>query len=343
MQTVEAVQEEDVRWLIPLFLPEGAITAMGGDGGVGKTMTWCAIAAAISTGSQCFLDKVAEEADFVPAGSRTPGKVLFFSSEDSVSKVLRKRLRAMGADLSRIRFMDPSNEIFSKIKFDSQELKAIIEAEKPKLVIFDPLQSFLSEKVDMSRRNAMRSALNPLIGLAEKNDCAILIAMHSNKRMGGAAGRNRLSDSSDIWDISRSVWLLGRDREQLEPTFYLSQEKGNYGMSKLSAMYNTDGGTLNFLGTSEKHDADFIISNERHHGSEKSSVRADCKDAIRLALEENDEMLIKDLDDELKNVGGFSPNAIRNAKSDLKAAGEIRMWSKGQGGEKRWFIARKLL
>lgn len=341
LKTVADVEEEAVKWLIPFFLPEGAITAMGGDGGVGKTMTWCAIAAAISTGESCFLDEVAAEVDLLPIRKREPGKVIFFSSEDSVSKVLRRRLRDMGADLSMIRFMEPSNEEFQHIKFDSPELKAIIEAEKPKLVIFDPLQSFIPEKTDMSRRNAMRAALNPLIGLAEKNDCAVLIAMHTNKRMGGAAGRNRLSDSSDIWDIVRSVWLLGRDRTAAEPTFYLSQEKGNYGMSRLTALYDTDGGKINFLGTTEKHDADFVMDNERRRASGTSSVRAECKDVIRNILEENGEMDVGAIDDVLTNVHGFSKNAIRRAKADLKAAEEIRLWNTGGPDGKKWHIALK--
>ena len=339
LQTVEDTEEEEVEWLIPFFLPRGAITALGGDGGVGKTMTWCAIAAAVSTGSECFLDQVAKEADLAPAGRRRPGKVLFFSSEDSVSKVLRKRLKNMGADLSRISFMEPSNEAFSRIKFDSQELRAIIETERPDLVIFDPLQSFIPEKTDMSRRNAMRAALNPLIGLAEKSGCAILIAMHSNKRMGGAAGRNRLSDSSDIWDICRSVWLLGKDRRAATPTFYLSHEKGNYGLCRLTALYNTEGGILNYMGTSENKDADFVSANDRQHFVDRSSVRADCKDVIRILLEENGRMEIKDLNDILKNAHDFSNNAIKNAKSDLKRAGEIRIESTGQGAEKKWYIS----
>lgn len=343
LRTVEDVEEEEVDWLIPFFLPRGAITALGGDGGVGKTMTWCAIAAAVSTGSECFLDLVAQEADFVPARQRGPGKVLFFSSEDSVAKVLRKRLRNMDADLRNIKFLDPSCEIFQRIKFDSAELKAIIEAEKPDLVIFDPLQSFIPEKTDMSRRNAMRAALNPLIGLSEKNGCAILISMHSNKRMGGAAGRNRLSDSSDIWDISRSVWLLGRDRQALEPTFYLSQEKGNYGLCRLTAMYNTEGGQLNYLGTSEKKDIDFIQANDRQRAAGTSSVRADCKDALLQALDEGGELELGELDRELIEVYGFSKNAIRHAKADLKEAGDIRIWSTGQGADKKWHVARRIL
>ena len=343
LQTVSDVQEEDVDWLIPFFLPKGAITSMGGDGGVGKTMTWCAIAAAISTGRECFLDQVAAESDFVPAGKRERGKVLFFSSEDSVSKVLRKRLRSMDADLSRIKFLEPSSEIFPRIKFDSPELRAIVETEKPALVIFDPLQSFIPEKTDMSRRNAMRAALNPLIGLAEENNCAVLIAMHSNKRMGGAAGRNRLSDSSDIWDISRSVWLLGRDRSAEAPTFYLSQEKGNYGMSRLSALYDTEGGRLNYLGTSSKHDADFVLANERQR-SGGSQVQVDCKDAILeilegVAIDAAPPTEIKDLDSELMDARGFTKNAVRKAKADLKKAGQIRLWCTGQGATKKWFIA----
>ena len=81
----------------------------------------------------------------------------------------------------------------------------------PALVIIDPLQSFLPAGVEMASRNQMRSALLPLKALCAKHGCAALISMHTNKRA-NVSGRARLADSSDIWDIARSVLMMGRDK-----------------------------------------------------------------------------------------------------------------------------------
>ena len=60
----------------------------------------------------------------------------------------------------------------------------------------------------MGARNAMRSTLNNLIALGEIYHVTIIIIVHTNKRE-MAGGRNRASDSSDIWDIARSVIFVG--------------------------------------------------------------------------------------------------------------------------------------
>ncbi len=45
--------------------------------------------------------------------------------------------------------------------------------------------------------------------IAAKQGCAVLIVMHSNKKQ-GVSDRTRLADSSDIWDMARSVLMMGR-------------------------------------------------------------------------------------------------------------------------------------
>lgn len=73
------LQERPPEWLIEGYIPKGEITVMAGDGGVGKTFVWCAIAAAISSGNKPFLlNNVAPD-----DSGREPQKVMYFSSEDS--------------------------------------------------------------------------------------------------------------------------------------------------------------------------------------------------------------------------------------------------------------------
>ena len=165
---------------------------MCGDGGAGKTTTWCALASAISTGGKVFFDQTPDE--FANTKSQ---KVLFFSSEDSIEYVLRAKLRKSGANLKNIFSVSLKNPQFADVKFNSPLLKDIIAEVKPALAVLDPVQSFVPDNVNMSQRNEMRSCLNPLIALGEEFGTTFLIICHTNKRM-GAYGRKRISDSSAV-------------------------------------------------------------------------------------------------------------------------------------------------
>ena len=151
-----------------------------------------------------------------------PGKVLFFSSEDSAEYTLRGRIRRAGGKLGNVSYLDLTDSRFSEIKFNAPLLEEIIETYKPTLVIFDPIQSFIPPDVQMGQRNAMRACLNPLVGLGEKYNVTFLIIVHTNKQM-GVWGRKRIADSSDIWDVARSVLIAGETGDNV--LRYVSQEK----------------------------------------------------------------------------------------------------------------------
>ena len=50
------IEEEEATWLVPGWIPDGQITLMAADGGIGKTTLWCNLIAAISSGRRCILD-----------------------------------------------------------------------------------------------------------------------------------------------------------------------------------------------------------------------------------------------------------------------------------------------
>ena len=177
--SMDAVQERESEWLIPAYIPKGQITTLAGDGGSGKTMVWCSIAAAVSSGNRVFFDSVPEE-----FAKCEPQKVLFFSSEDSIEHTLRARLRKAGANLKNIFSVSLKDEMFSDIKFNSPLLKDLIMQVRPALTIFDPIQSFIPPDVQMGQRNAMRACLNGFVGLGEETGMSSLIIVHTNKRQG---------------------------------------------------------------------------------------------------------------------------------------------------------------
>ena len=64
--TMAEIQEKEPEWLIPDYIPKGQITILAGDGGAGKTSVWRAIAASVSSGSRCFLNRYEREGNENP-------------------------------------------------------------------------------------------------------------------------------------------------------------------------------------------------------------------------------------------------------------------------------------
>ncbi|MBQ7491479.1 MAG: AAA family ATPase [Clostridia bacterium] len=324
--------ERSPEWLIEGYVPRKEITVMAGDGGVGKTFVWCAVAAAISSGSKPFLLN-----NIVPDGiERDPQKVMYFSSEDSNEAVLLPRLKASGAALQNIVTIDSSHEDFQKVKLNSAYLEALIAAYKPALVIFDPLQSFLPPRADMSARNQMREAMAKLHVYGEKYGATFLIIMHTNKQQ-KVWGRTRLADSADIWDISRSVLICGEASDK-GSTRYLSQEKSSYGKVMQTVLFRIDGNAAAFVGYTDKRDQQFVRAANKT-GTE-SPERDAAEQFILEYLEENGESPVKTI--ESAAAGNFiSAATLRRAKEHLREQQKITvtMKSGGKGKSGEWFVS----
>lgn len=245
-------QEIEAKWLVPGWVPAGQITLLASDGGVGKTSVVCNIAAAISSGVRCILDS--------PDTRRDPQRVLLLTTEDSVSQKLKRKLRLLNANQMNIIAPDPSidsNGYLRDLKFGEPLLENVIKQYRPALCVMDPVQGYVPANVNMCSRNAMRDCMSTLTSLGEQTGCAFLVVCHSNKRR-GASGRDRISDSSDLWDIARSVIMAGYDPSE-QGLRYLANEKNNYSSLQQTVLFRMNGNGLpEHAGFSEKHDRDFI-------------------------------------------------------------------------------------
>lgn len=322
--SMEEVEEKDAEWLITQYIPRGNITILAGDGGSGKTTTWCGIAAAVSSGTKVFFDAIPE--DFAKC---EPQKVMFFSSEDSIEHTLRARLRKAGAKLGNVLSVSLQDEDFGNIKFNSPVLEVLIEQHRPALVIFDPVQSFIPPEVQMGQRNAMRNCLNPLIGWGEKYGCTFLIVVHTNKRQ-GVFGRNRVADSADIWDIARSVLIAGQTQDGKR---YLSHEKSNYGEPGATAIFSISEGVAKFEEYSDKQDKDFV--QERDFDIRQAPQRQDAEKFIYDFLK-NGKKPTSELDEAAK-AAGISKNTLNRAKTELRKRGLLGGASGGFGNSKVFY------
>ena len=328
--TLSDFAEEEPSWLVEGWIPEGQITLLAADGGTGKTTLWCNLVAALSSGRPCLLDS--------PDVKREPLKVAFFSTEDSVKKKLKRQLRQAGANEDNILTTDFSSgggDALRELKLGSDRLREVIANFRPALCVFDPIQGFLPSRVNMGSRNEMRDCMAPLIALGEEFGTAFFIVCHTNKRM-GASDRSRLADSADLWDVARSVLMMGYTGEPGQR--YLSHEKNNYADRQETLLLSFgEGGQLVKEGTTWKRDREFM---QEAVTQRSAPQREECKAFLLEKLgEHGNSMASKELE-QLAREAGYSNHTLRRAKAELRETDAIVYSSTGNGADKVWTVRR---
>ena len=330
-KTLEEFEEQEATWLVPGWIPDGQITLVAADGGIGKTTLWCDIIAAISSGSRCILDPEDH--------TREPAKVAFLTTEDSVRKKLKRKLRLAGANERNIitpDFLSDKANILKNMKFGSDDMKRFIEYFRPVLCVYDPVQGFVPPDINMGSRNAMRDCMAPLISLGEEYGTTFLVICHTNKRK-GAYGRDRIADSADLWDISRSVIMAGYTEEQ--GVRYISNEKNNYTQLQKTILFTIgESGIIQPCGTTWKRDREYMQENAIATSKPK---REDCKDFIVHTLKEHGGSIKTKELEALAKENGYSHETLRRAKGELKDDNVIKYVQKGYENEKEWYIYRQ--
>lgn len=331
--TLDEIEEEEPRWFVEKYIPDAQISILASDGGVGKSSMTIDIAANRSAGRPCFLDP--------PDFTCKPQKIAFLNSEDSVKKKLRRRLRETGAIMQNIIVPDISadkNGLLRDFKFGTPEMSSFVRFYRPNLCIFDPLQGFIPPLLNMGSRNAMRDCMAPLVALGEEVGTTFLIVCHTNKRK-GAYGRDRIADSADIWDISRSVLMM--DYTDAQGVRYLSQEKSNYAELQETRLFSIDAnGHIVPEGTSWKRDKEY---QQEKVGDVSAPRREDCKEWILHELEINGGSMLTAELEKRAAADGYSRSTIRRAKDELKHSVDIEYHQAGIGKEKVWFVRRVAL
>ena len=327
-KSLEDFPEEEAKWLIPGWIPAGQISVIAADGGIGKTTLWCHLIAALSNGITCILDP--------PGYNREPMKIMFLTTEDSVRKKLRKKLRLAVANMKNIitpDFVGDRSGMLHKLKFGCEELERVLRHFRPALCVFDPIQGFTPPHVNMGSRNEMRDCTAQLITIGEDINTTALIVCHTNKRK-GASGRDRIADSADIWDIARSVLMAGFTEEQ--GIRYLSNEKNNYAQLQETILFSIDSNEqIHKEGTSWRRDREYVMGAEQ---ARSSPVREDCKAFIIKTLHEaGGAMSTADLD-KLATAAGYSFTAVKRAKQDLKKGGSVKYFHTGGNAARVWHI-----
>jgi hypothetical protein len=206
-------------WAWQNYVPMGTVTIIAGTAGVGKSTILTRMAADWSRGIM--------HGDL----EGEPINVLMAAGEDDFERQVVPRLIAAHADLGRIEEfyveMDTHTvkgvETMFRLGDDLDDLRADIEDAGARVVILDPIISFMDGSPD--RPKEVRMALDPVAKLAQELNVAIICVMHWRKGHGSIA--EKLSGAHAWRDICRSYIAVARDKD----TGYsiAQQDKNNYG------------------------------------------------------------------------------------------------------------------
>lgn len=211
------IEPEELKWLRPGVFPLGKLSLLVGVPGLGKSFLTLDMAARVSTGTPW------------PESQDTPnpvGHVLLLNGEDGLADTIRPRLDAAGANVANITAIEGVQRealeaygIF-KLDRDMRPLEALIEANRPRLVVIDPLSCFLG-KVDSHRDAELRGVLAPLADLADRYRCAVVVVSHLNKKQGGMA-IERVQGSIGFVGAARAAWLVAKSKSDPEVRWFLT-------------------------------------------------------------------------------------------------------------------------
>src|SRR5262249_20568374 len=146
---------------------------LSGDPGLSKSTLLLDLAARVSTGG------------VMPDGSRgTGGGVCLMSAEDGLEDTILPRLRAAGADLSRVGFFEAYDRAPLVLPDHVERIEVRLRDYDARLLLIDPLVAFLAHA---RSDQEVRKGLHPLKLLAERQRCTVLWLRHLSKKGAGRA------------------------------------------------------------------------------------------------------------------------------------------------------------
>jgi RecA-family ATPase len=191
-----------VDWLWVGWLAAGKLHLIGGAPGTGKTTIAATLAATMTCGGRW------------PDGTRAEcGSVLVWSGEDDNADTLNPRLRAAGADMSRVYVVEGVREGLERYPFDpARDMDALrlalVNLPDVRLIVIDPIVSAVSG--DSHKNAEVRRGLQPLVDLAGQLRCALLGVTHFSKGTRGRDPVERITGSLAFSALARLVMVTAK-------------------------------------------------------------------------------------------------------------------------------------
>ena len=293
--SLEDVAVEPVRWLWYPYIPLGKLSIIHGDPAEGKTTLALWIAAACSRGLA------------LPGGENSePLTVLYQTAEDGLGDTIKPRLLESKADMQKIYTIDETDFPLSML---DHRIGEAIEKTHAQLMILDPMQAYLGEKVDMNRANEVRTVMKGLTKVANQTGCAIVLVGHLNKSQSANSAQRGLG-SMDFRAAARSVLLVGRLKNDRDIRVMV-HDKSSLAPEGNSRAFSLENGTLHWQEGYENLTADELLS-----GAARGNKVALAEDLIREQLAGGQPVLANEIYQMAKDAG-ISRRTVEMAKRNM--------------------------
>lgn len=172
-------------------------------------------------------------------------EALIMAAEDDDDDTLTPRLKAAGADLTKVHFLtsivvkdgqgqtqsEREAQLDTDIQLIEQELR---KNPQIKLVVIDPVSSYLG-RANMNREQEVREVLTPLKRLASRCRVGIVLIMHFNKSV-EASAIHRIGGAVAFTGVARAVWMFAEDPED-QDRYLMLRVKANLARKQGGLVY----------------------------------------------------------------------------------------------------------
>ena len=301
------IEPKEVKWLWYPYIPFGKVTLLQGDPGDGKSKLMLSLAALLSKGEALpFVDD--EDA-------LDPMTVIYQTTEDDADDTVVPRFNSAGGDGNRLLFIKEDSKSLS---FGDERIREAVVKCNAKLLILDPMSSYIGEACSMNNANETRAEFNHLIAVAKETGCAIVIIAHMNK-MKETSPLYRTNGSIDIAGAARSILAVTRTANKDNPSErYLVQVKSNLAPTGSAIVFEVAENGVNFVDEGELSADDAFSSLSPRMGRPNDTLQA-AEANLKNILRDGNKMLATDCEARLE-ANGFKKSTIKKAK---KRAGVV--------------------
>jgi len=296
------ITPREVQWLWYPYIPFGKVTLLQGDPGDGKSKLMLAIAALLSRGKAL---PFTEDAD-----AHEPMTVIYQTTEDDADDTVVPRFIASDGDRSRLIFIREDKKCLT---FGDARLQEAIKKFGAKLLVLDPLSSYIGGEVSLNAANETRSEFNHLIAVARETGCAIVIVSHMNKAR-ETLPLYRTSGSIDIAGAARSILAVVRTADKEKPNErVMVQVKSNLAPTGSAIVFEVSEHGVDFIDEIEMTAEEALSAFAPKVG--RPSERVDSATAFIKEMLKNGSRLATECEAEL-GAAGFKKSTIKKAKKN---------------------------
>ncbi len=253
-------------------------------------------------------------------------RIIYQTAEDGLGDTVKPRLIEAGADLSKVLVIDESEQ---ELSFSDSRIERAIVQNRAKLLILDPMQAYVGEKVDMNRANEVRPIFRKLAEVADRTGCAIILIGHLNKAAGGQSAYRGLG-SIDFRAAARSVLLIGRVRKEPNVRVIIHDKSSLAPEGKPVAFSLGDETGFEWIGEYDITAEDLLSGK----GGDTESKQEIARQLILDLLDSGAHVLSEDIDKAASELG-ISERTVRSAKNALRDDPNVNLKSKRIG--QQWY------